>query len=901
MTGVHGDNKVLGPLPVLFAGVGACAEKTLAEFARRVRDLSVPIQGPFGLALVDPLGEVTFTGDWPWIADLHVPESLPSPERSECFGWDKEKVPTSLSGLMRRLRAIEPSVDAAVSGRIRMNSYVLVDLSVAGAVPAAVQVIRTLRQTDPAHDMTVLGLTARTAATEAAADNTWFEGWTQLLTQLQDEPCTQRIYLLDGCDADKMWFERPEQLHRLGAEFLLYHGLTCRALLRQNERGITGANESLLNVCGSFGCHTIPLDLSVVAERVAERLAREDLSDLYKRTMPNGWLASVAEQAQTLVDKVAAVCEKSYQTQSVLSGGRRDQFASLSARADLSEAVAKVVAHVCSREPLVSLCHFFKCLEPRLEKLLTRQRLWERVRTRRLVIEAFRQQEESTYEPLRLWLSDPETRWADRFTPEQGDPPQVAVSRPARVRNYLLGGLVLAVGLAGIMAGSLWPDRLLLIGGGLIVVASTALTIVPAGWVRHTRSRIREGQDVAESATPAVYRRRVPARVVWLAGGLVAAGLAGVVWPAWPAAWTIVTGIWAGLLAVLAGAGVLFAAGAPPETHPEQVGDEEAPDQAKPPVGHCFAAGLLCLALAWVVLWWRSPLPAGGITAAWMIQLAGALLVATGLMLALFPRVGQAYLIDRVPRMPQPLAGGIGGQLEVNEMSHRIGVMAAWVRQLAVDPAQCLRRFKTTEALRERETLFDFLAVDWDQQLAEVVRREFKTRSDKTLWALALQPVLWTECVTKELLDPRAKCPDLTSLFALQPVRAWIESQGLPGLLSHLNVDFDRFRRLTGRLACPHWPATRVDPDMSASLVAVGKPLWDVLAPRAPSGAAVVPLDWDSDAGVVLALRVVQGLRQGWRGFPGMPGQSPEHQPSAPARPDSVASSGGSAEAPRGG
>jgi hypothetical protein len=901
VTGENGESKVLGPLPVLFAGVGSCAEKALAEFARLARDLTVPIQGPFGLALVDPLGEVMFTGDWPWLADFRAPESLPSQERSESIGADREKLTPSLSGLMRRLRAIEPSVDAAGSGRIRMSSYVLVDLSVAGAIPAAVEVIRTLRQTDPAHDMTVLGLTARTAATDAAADNTWFDGWTRLLGQLQDEPCTQRIYLLDGCDADKMWFERPEQLYRLSAEFLLYHGLTCRTLLRQNERAITGANENLLNVCGSFGCHTIQMDLSMVAERIAERLAREDLSDLYKRTVPNGWLESLEEQAQTLVDRIAAVCEKAYQTQSALSGTRRDPPASLSAGADLSEAITKVVAHVCSREPLVSLCHFFKCLEPRLEKLVTRQRLWERIRTRRLALEAFRRQEENTYEPLRQWLADPETKWADRFTPEQGDPPQVVVSRPARIGNYLLGCLILALGLAGVMVGSLWPDRLLTIGGGLLAIASSALMTAPTGWVRHTRGRIREGQDVAESATPALYRRRAATQTLWLAGGLVAAGLAGVVWPAWPAVWTTATGIWAGVLAVLAGVGVLFTAGAPPETRPDRVSDEEAPDHANPPVGYCRAAGLLCLALAWTFLWWRSPLPVGGITVAWGIQLAGVLLVATGLALVLFPRAGHAYLVDRVPRMPQPLAGGIGWRLEANEMGHRIGAMAAWVRQLAVEPAQCLRRFKTTDALRERETLFDFLAVDWDRQLAEAVRRELKVRSDKNLRTLALQPVLWTECVSKELLDPHAKCPDLTSLFALQAVRAWIESQSLQDLLSYLTVDFERFRRLTGRLACPHWPATRVDPDMSASLVAVGKPLWDVLASRAPSSAPVVPLDWDSDAGVVLALRVVQGLRQGWRGFPGMPGQSPEHLPAAPAQAHPGESGANTAESPSGG
>jgi hypothetical protein len=886
VTGDDAQNKVLGPLPVLLAGVGACAEKTLAEFARIARDLTISIQGPFGLVLVDPLGEVMFTGDWPWLLDFRVPESLPHQERSESLGPDGAKLPTTLSSLVRRLRAIEPSVDAAVSGRVRMNSYVLVDLSIAGVVPAAVQVVRALRQADPAHDMTIVGLTARTAGTDTAADGAWFEGWQQLLTQLQEEPCTQRIYLLDGCDADKVWFERPEQFHRLGAQFLLYHGLTCRSLLRQNERAITGANEGLLNVCGSFGCHTIPVDLSVVAQRIAERLAREDLSDLYQRTVPGGWLAGVEEQAQALVDKMAGICEKARHTQSVLSGGRRDHpGGSLTADVGLSEAIAKAVAQVCSREPLVSLCHFFQCLEPRLEKLLTRQRLWERVRARRQALEAFRRQEENTYEPLRLWLADPATRWADRFTPEQDDPPQVAVSRPARIANYLLGGMVLALGLADIVGGVFWSDRLFMIGGGLLAIASSALMMTPTGWVRYTRGRIREGQDVAESVAPVLYRRRASMRVLWCAGGLLAAGLAGVAWPAWPAVWTTATGIWAGVLAVLTGVGVLFLAGTPAGAHPDRVSEEEAPDHANPPLWYGHAAGLLCLALAWMILWWRAPLPVAGMAPVWIVHFTGLALVAAGLLWILFPRVGRAYLIDRVPRMPQPVVGGIGCRLEANEMSPRIGAMAAWVRHLAFEPAQLLRRSRATDAQRDRETLFDFLAADWDGQLAEVVRRELKARSDKTLRTLALQPMLWAECVTKELLDPHATCPDLTSLFALQAVRAWVESHGLADLLSYLHVDFDRFRRLTSGLACPHWPAPRVDPDTSVSVVAVGKPLWDTLAPLAPSSAALVPLDWEADASVILTLRAVQGLRQGWRGFPGLPGQAHEHLPSVPVPP----------------
>ena len=111
---------------------------------------------------------------------------------------------------------------------------------------------------------------------------------------------------------------------------------------------------------------------------------------------------------------------------------RRDRpGALLPGNTEIDEAVAKAVKHVCSREPLPSLCHFFRCLQPKLGKLLTRQRLWERAKTRQSVVEAFRQQESTTYEPMRTWLSRPETRWTDRFTPEQAEVSHVAVGRPA--------------------------------------------------------------------------------------------------------------------------------------------------------------------------------------------------------------------------------------------------------------------------------------------------------------------------------------------------------------------------------------------------------------------------------------------------------------------------------------
>jgi hypothetical protein len=102
----------------------------------------------------------------------------------------------------------------------------------------------------------------------------------------------------------------------------------------------------------------------------------------------------------------------------------------------------------------------------------------------------------------------------------------------------------------------------------------------------------------------------------------------------------------------------------------------------------------------------------------------------------------------------------------------------------------------------------------------------------------------------------------------------------LTELLSFLDLDLARFGSLVGRLASAHWPSPRFDPDMNASVIAVGKTLWDAVAPLAQmrGAPAVVLLDWDSDADRIVVLRAVQGLAQGWRGFPGLPGQWKEEK-----------------------
>jgi len=933
--GDEGRKKVMGPLPTLLVGVGPCAQETLRELSRLTQGLTAPIQGPFGLVLTDAQGEGLFVCEWAWASEIQAPEVALRRERSEFIGQDEERLVVSLSSLVRRLHSIEPAGDSVPGSRLRVSSYVAIDLSEEAAVASAVRLMGVLRRVDAAVDLTVLALTARTAARGAVDDAQWFETWKLLLEQLQDGLLAQRVYLLDGCNADKVWLERPEQLHRLGAEFLLYHGITCRGLLRQNERARTGVQEGLMNVCGSFGCRTLEADLSVVAERIAQRLAREDLLDLYRRTVPRGWFAGIQEQARLLVDRIATICERAYQAKATArADGRNPPEARRSENAEIVDAVRKTIRQVCTREPLLSLCLFLQDLRPRLARLLTRQRLWERARTRLLVAEAFHRQMENTYEPMRVWLARPETRWADRFTPVHQEAPDADVSRPASKTSYLAGALFLVLGLAGVAAGIASHNRLLATSAGLVSLAASVLMALPLGWTRHPRNQLYDGQEGGRSGgqktpgwgqrgalrpgssradeVPSVpYRKGASGWIRLASVALILAGLAGVTQPLWPGAWTFATRAWAVVLVALAGLGLACVAGCPNQRRPDQVSRDEAPGHASPPVWWCPAVGLVCLAVAWTVLCLGTPSQmATDAIGLWLGLVAGLVLVAVGVGVGVFPRTGRLVLIDRVARIPQPLTGGIAHPVKERELPRSVAALAAWVNRLTLDPDRCLERFGATDPRPARETLLDFLALDWEGQLARAFRQAIEARAGKSLKTLALQPMLWAECVARQLQNPPDGGGELTSLFALQAVKAWIESHPLSELLSLLDVDLARFGNLVGRLAPPHWPTPRVDPDINVNVIAVGKPLWGVVAPLAQrdgkkvgseegqdvppsglrtfgsfsSGVSLALLDWDSHDDKIVVLRVVQGLAQGWRGLPGMPGLRQEPCRTAPVQ-----------------
>ena len=59
---------------------------------------------------------------------------------------------------------------------------------------------------------------------------------------------------------------------------------------------------------------------------------------------------------------------------------------------------------------------------------------------------------------------------------------------------------------------------------------------------------------------------------------------------------------------------------------------------------------------------------------------------------------------------------------------------------------------------------------------------------------------------------------------------------------------------------------------------------WTETFASSSSNTSIALLDWDSRDDKIVVLRVVQGLAQGWRGMPGMPGLLQEPCRTAPVQ-----------------
>jgi hypothetical protein len=164
----------------------------------------------------------------------------------------------------------------------------------------------------------------------------------------------------------------------------------------------------------------------------------------------------------------------------------------------------------------------------------------------------------------------------------------------------------------------------------------------------------------------------------------------------------------------------------------------------------------------------------------------------------------------------------------------------------------------------------------WQSQLAQIFKEELESQTGKTLEQMMADPAHWAQCLMEGLSDPDLELSNPVQIFCLYHVKRWLRDKPLERVISQLNVDRGMLIAAVSASAPPRWPQTRDDPEVDTSVIAVGRELWDIMAPFTDEDDPhrFVVVDWQQPY-TVAVVRTVLGLSRGWRGYPGLPGQKP--------------------------
>ena len=831
--------------PVVFAGVGPCAIGTLAQLLQAAQDLRIRVAGPFGLVVATHPDSGITVSDYQWLSDIKLSGPELEDGRGSQLTGDDDALVSSFTSLIRRLRVDCPNIIPDSSPRVRVCAYSLIDLSDPRVVPASLRLARLLRIADPSLSITGLALTGRTAQSQADIKEPWFDAFRLLLERLQQESPLQRLYVLDGRDTNNTWLQTIEQMQRLGAEFLLHHGLSpYRSHLRRNEKGRVTPEQDFLQVCGSFSCRTLRGDRAAVAQGVAARLAREDLADLDQGALSEDRADKMDEEARKLADRIAQIFHGNGQTGPDgvdQPPGNRDDRADRNRR--LRDAIESALTSVCAEQPVFSLRWFLKSFDALLEQLSMSSALTERVATRFRTFKVLTKQVLETYKPIRQWLAEPGTVWDGRYAPRLNRVPLARVSRPASAWAYGLGLVVSAIGLGGVAVAAMGQGAIFALVGGVLAIGASAIMALPSGWVDQRRTVVGEDEKATDLKWHA-YRREAPAWSYWLTGVLLGSGLISVGWSLlWPA-WLGVESAESKLLAVLSLLLLVLGLGLRAWPHEarrpaDAAGRGEMPDLAGSPRWAWRAAALTCLAVAWIGLCWAGPDPMRVVGVwPWVGLGGGLLMILGGLGVGCWPWMGQGPLIHRTPRMPVPLPTALAQPAHPSEMIEHVKRIESWRETLLAEP-----RRRTTDGHpwprpQPVGTVLDALVKGWDERLAALFRRHLQARPELSLADLARSPEYWAKCLTAELASPTVGLADPAYLLAINAVNRWMEDRPLDRLIAELGPDPHWFDQFMTRSLAPRWPPTRTEPHVDTGVLAVGEDLWDIVAPLAQAGGA---------------------------------------------------------------
>lgn len=856
--------------PVLFLAVGAGATAAVEQLPRAADELAVEIYGPFGfVSLAEPLEEtgaaqVSLFG-CEWISKVASPRAHTGYSETMALGAEKG-LPAGIVRIIREL-CLDQSLNApAASARVAVASYFVIDLSCPHAVASGLELLDAVRQADPSLDVTGIALTGRTAQSKSGRQGPWFDALRTLLDALQPpegESLLRRLYILDGQDTNGAWLQRPEEMHRQAAEFMLHHGVSpYRDHLRRSEVQRVSTEAGFASVCGSFACRTMRRDPVAVAEGLAEELARKDLVRLGEGSLDEAQMNEVAEEARSLAEQLGKLVNT--------KPAKVDEEAERILRSTFTR--------VCKGQPVLRLKWLLRKLESYLEQLVSGAVLVRGYERRCRAAAGVHQQQGSVYGRLGRCIQTPYSRWPDPTDPYgvvYVGGPNVRVTHPGSANAYCLGLFVLLAGAAMVPISALqWWLALL---AGPVAVLGGLIMALPSRWTSHSRTAHEEDRPLP--AGPSVtYRRKAPGLAVSVALTLALGGLA--LWLAGPFVlsepfgWASVrlgqTGIVLAILttlAMLAGL-ALVAAGGPYRRPRDAATEKEAPDMAPLPVTGWRFGGAVLAAGGWSVqmLLTRGLLPPAS-PLGWATCGGGLLLIVLGVAVARWPRQARRVLTWSAPVRPLHPTDVVTKKNQAQAaVAREVEQIITWCETLLrAGPSSRPEPARQWPPRRPVGCILDAVAGDWRKQLADHFHDDRRQQGLPGFAEEARRGETWADCLVRELRKPTGGLRRPAFLFALNVAREWLGSRPWAQVLKGLRPDPQSLDFLVTQCVAPHWPNPRGEPATDASVIAIGTDLWDLVAPLAHAARnhRLEPVAGYGQE-MLTVVRIVQGLQHGW-------------------------------------
>jgi len=300
--------------------------------------------------------------------------------------------------------------------------------------------------------------------------------------------------------------------------------------------------------------------------------------------------------------------------------------------------------------------------------------------------------------------------------------------------------------------------------------------------------------------------------------------------------------------------------------------EQEVPDLAPPLNKRFYYSALSLFAVAWVLLCVGQGYAAMLNNKA--VLAVGSLLTGVGLAVALYPRVSTTKLIYRVPGRPAPLEPVPTKSIEASRLMAQVARLRVWVDRLIDVPEEKRAHLPEWQDASLETSILDMFSPQWATHLADEFRCDLQSEQEESLVDLANKPAHWVAYVMKGLWDSEVELSNPLFEFSLDQVKHWLKDKSWMEIIAQVDPNPLKIQAAITAAVPPRWPQPRVGPEVDTCMIAVGKDLWELVAPFVSQSAAhrFERVEWQ-DPNTMTVTRIVQGLTGGWRGYDGLPGQ----------------------------